>query len=120
MALSRALVLALVVSSLPCPPARAVETSPATAQARLAADAAAEQLVELRRALWLRLTPVQKTAFADRERAWLNGGRTEEEQRCVDTAPTPSPLVVQQCRLAVAERHRALLSAPIVQANAGR
>jgi len=120
MALLRAFVLALVASSIPYLPARAVETSLAAEQARRAADAAAEQLVELRRAVWLRLTPAQKAAFAARERAWLNGGRMDEEQRCADAAPTQSPLVVQQCRLAVAERHRVKLSAPIVQASASR
>jgi hypothetical protein len=119
MAPIRALAFTLV-ASIPYAATHAADSSPAVISARVAADAADDQLVELRRALWSRLSPAQKTTFAERERAWLNGGRTDEQQRCVDAAPVPTQLVVQQCRLAVAERHRGTLSTPIVQASANR
>jgi hypothetical protein len=120
MAPIRAVILALAASSMPYFAAHANDSSAAAANARIAADAADEQLVALRRALWVRLSPAQKSAFAARERAWLNAGRAEEQQRCVSAAPAPTPLVVEQCRLAVAERHRGALAAPIVQASASR
>jgi hypothetical protein len=74
----RAFILALAASSVPYFSAQAIDSSPAAANARIAADAADEQLVDLRRALWARLSPAQKSAFAARERAWLTG-RAEEQ-----------------------------------------
>lgn len=120
MASLRALALALVASAAPYGASHATDPGLAIAHTRAAADVADEQLVELRRALWSRLNPAQKSAFAARERAWLNGGRADEQQRCVAAAPAPTPLVVEQCRLAVAERHRGALATPIVQASASR
>ena len=113
-------VCAIVAALLPLAAAEASDATVAVVQARMAADAADEHLVDARRALWVRLTPAQKSAFAQRERAWLNGGRAEDQQRCVDAAIAPTSLVVEQCRLKVAEQHRAGLSLPVVQASARR
>ena len=85
--------------------------------ARTAADTAEERLVDLRRVVWSRLDQVQRAAFAERERAWLNAGRAEEQKQCQGLAPTP--LVVQQCRLLVAERRLSVL-APDLRASTTR
>jgi len=116
----RTSVLAIAASLLPLAAIQANDATVAVVQTRMAADAADEQLVDARRALWVRLTPAQKATFAQRERAWLNGGRAEDQQRCVDAAISPTSLAVEQCRLKVAEHHRAALSVPVVQASAGR
>jgi hypothetical protein len=100
--------------------AHATDTGATVASVRAAADAADNQLVDQRRAVWSGLDAAQKASFARTERAWLNDGRAAEEARCLAGAPAPSPLVEQSCRLQVTERHLALLTAPIVQASAER
>jgi hypothetical protein len=100
--------------------AHAVDPSAAVAEVRAAADAADAQLVEQRRAAWLRLDARQKTSFAQAERAWLNDGRADEELKCLAGVPAPTPLAEQVCRLQVTERHLAGLSTPVVQASAVR
>ena len=100
--------------------AQATDPGAVVASVRAAADAADNQLVDQRRAVWERLDAAQKASFARTERAWLNGGRTEEEGTCLASAPAPTLLAEQTCRLHVTERHLAILTAPIVQASAER
>jgi hypothetical protein len=95
----------------------AADTDRSVDIARTAADAAEERLVDLRRAVWSRLDQAQRAAFAERKRAWLNAGRAEEQKQCQGLAPTP--LVVQQCRLLVAERRSSVL-APDLRASVTR
>ena len=97
----------------------AVDVDPAVARTRAAADAAHEQLVDRYRAVWSRLSPAQKAEFGSRERAWLNGGRAEQERRCVETQPAATTaLATQACRLAVTEQRLATLPATVIQASA--
>ncbi len=100
--------------------AQAADTTAVVAAVRAAADAADNQLVDQRRAVWAGLDAAQKASFARTERAWLNGGRAAEEAKCLAGSPAPTPLVEQTCRLQVTERHLAQLTAPIVQASADR
>jgi hypothetical protein len=100
--------------------AHATDPGAAVAAVRAAADAADNQLVDQRRAVWVRLDATQKASFARTERAWLNGGRMEEEGKCLASVPAPTPLAEQTCRLRVTEQHLAVLTAPIVQASAER
>ncbi len=100
--------------------AQTTDPGAVVAAVRAAADAADEQLVDQRLAVWARLDAAQKASFARAERAWLNGGRTEEEGKCLASVPAPTPLAEQTCRLQVNERHLAILTAPIVQASAER
>ena len=100
--------------------AQATDPGAAVEAVRAAADAADNQLVDQRRVVWSRLDAAQKTSFARTERAWLNGGRSEEEGKCLANLPAPTPLAEQTCRLQVTEHHLALLTAPIVQASAER
>jgi hypothetical protein len=110
--LLRTLGLAAALILAPIGAAIAQDADPAVAQARLAADEAHEQLVDRYRAIWVRLSRSQKSEFSARERAWLNGGRAEQEQRCVASLSAASvALAVQTCRLAVTEHHIAMLSA---------
>jgi hypothetical protein len=120
MSIARALALA-TAATLALPYAVAAHDAGfAAASTRAAADAADEQLVQLRRAVWSSLDPAQRTAFAQRERAWLNGGRDADQRHCVNRASEPTTLVVEQCRLSVAQQHKATLASPAVQARAGR
>ncbi|HTN50569.1 MAG TPA: hypothetical protein VMK32_14170 [Burkholderiaceae bacterium] len=96
--------------------AQVIDPSADVAMARAAADAADEQLVELRRAVWTHLAAAQKPAFAQRERAWLGQTRRDEELTCLRSAIGPTALAAQTCRLVVTERHIAALSAPVVYA----
>jgi hypothetical protein len=114
----RLLAVAFLVSVTAIGAAHAVDPSAAVAEVRAAADAADAQLVEQRRAVWLRLDATQKASFARNERAWLNSGRAEEELTCLAGVPAPTPLAEQACRLHVTERRLAALSAPIVRASA--
>ena len=116
----RSLGLALVLTVSGFGSAHAVDPNAAVAEVRAAADAADEQLVDLRRAVWTRLDTTQKSGFARAERAWLSNGRAEEEQKCLANALAPTPLAEQACRLQVTERRLAALSSPIVQARAVR
>lgn len=100
--------------------AQATDPGAVVSAVRAAADAADNQLVDQRRAVWAGLNATQKKSFARTERAWLNGGRTEEEGKCLASVPAPTPLAEQTCRLQVNERHLAILTAPIVQASAER
>ncbi len=100
--------------------AQVTDPGAVVAAVRAAADAADDQLVDQRRAVWAGLDATQKASFARTERAWLTGGRTEEEGRCLASMPAPTPLAEQTCRLQVTERHLAILTAPIVQASAER
>lgn len=95
----------------------AAEASLEASQARAAADAAEEQLVEARRTLWAQLDAAGKQHFAQRERAWLNGGQSAAVQHCA--GPAATELAWQQCRLQVAQAHRAALVPPLASA-AGR
>jgi uncharacterized protein YecE (DUF72 family) len=99
--------------------ALAVDPAPDIAAARAAADAADEQLVEARRALWLRLPAEQKPAFARLERAWINEVRVDEERQCRAASQTAEPLAAQNCRLLVAQQHLNRLSKPATIAQAG-
>ncbi len=116
----RSLAVALVLSISAFGAAHAADPSAAVAELRAAADAADEQLVDQRRAVWMRLNVAQKSSFAQAERTWLNNGRAEEEQKCLAGVLAPTPLAEQACRLQVTERRLAALSAPIVQAHAVR
>jgi hypothetical protein len=116
----RLLAVALLACATAFGAAHAVDPNAAVAEERAAADSADAQLVEQRRAVWLRLDTTQKAAFARNERAWLNSGRAEEEQTCLAGVPAPTPLAEQACRLQVTERRLAGLSAPVVQASAVR
>jgi uncharacterized protein YecT (DUF1311 family) len=110
--LLRTLGLAAALFLAPIRAAIAQDADPAVAQARLAADEAHEQLVDRYRAIWVRLSPSQKSEFSARERAWLNGGRAEQERRCVASLSAASgALALQTCRLAVTEHRIAMLSA---------
>jgi hypothetical protein len=120
MKLPRLLAVAFLVSVTAIGAAHAVDPSAAVAEVRAAADAADAQLVEQRRAVWLRLDATQKVSFARNERAWLASGRAEEEQSCLAGVPAPTPLAAQACRVQVTERRLAALSAPVVQASAVR
>lgn len=112
----RTLALAAVMTAMPLHAAIAADADAATAQARAAADAAHEALVDRYRTLWASLGKQQKAIFAQRERAWLNEGRSEEEQRCVEQPSAHSAaLAAQLCRLKVTERRLAAL--PIVQVS---
>ena len=117
---SRLLAAAIVFAATTVGAAQATDSGAAVAAARAAADAADNHLVDQRRAVWVRLDAKQKVSFARTERAWLNGGRTEEEGKCLSGVPAPTPLAEQTCRLQVTERHLAVLAAPIVQASAER
>jgi hypothetical protein len=113
-------ILALLALALAAPLAHAQPAADADRSAdiaRTAADTAEERLVDLRRAIWSRLDQAQRAAFAERERTWLNAGRAEEQKQCQGLAPTP--LVVQQCRLLVAERRLSVL-APDLRASITR
>lgn len=114
----RSLALAATLMA-PLGMACAQDTDPAVARTRAAADVAHEQLVDRYRAIWSGLSPAQKAEFGSRERAWLNGGRAEQERVCVETQPTMSiDLATQACRLAVTERRLATLPATVIQASA--
>lgn len=114
------LLAALLFAAIAGGAAQASDSGAALAAVRAAADAADNQLVDQRLAVWARLNATQKASFARAERAWLNGGRTEEEGKCLAIVPAPTPLAEQTCRLQVNERHLAILTAPIVQASAER
>jgi hypothetical protein len=116
----RLLAVAIVFAATAVGAAQATDSGAAAAAARAAADAADNQLVDQRRAVWARLDATQKAAFARTERAWLNAGRTEEEGKCLASVPAPTRLAEQTCRLQVAEQHLAVLAAPIVQASVER
>lgn len=105
--------LTLAATVLAAAPAFAADPDAATAQARAAADAAHELLVDRYRAVWLTLDREQKPAFSQRERAWLNVGRAAQERACMAAAKPgahPAALSEQLCRLAVTERKIASLS----------
>lgn len=107
----RALALVAVMTAAPLPCAFAMDADAATAQARAAADAAHEALVDRYRALWPALGKQQRAEFAQRERTWLNDGRAEEEQRCLAQPSAHShDLAAQLCRLTVTEQKLAALS----------
>lgn len=107
-----ALALATALAAAPLQAAFALDTDAATAQARVAADAAHEVLVDRYRALWQALGGQQKAAFAQRERAWLNEGRADEERRCVEQQGAhAAALAAQLCRLKVTEQKLASLPA---------
>ena len=76
----RSLAFAATLLASPLGTAYAQDADSAVARARAAADAAHEQLVDRYRAVWSRLTSAQKAEFGSRERAWLNGGRAEQER----------------------------------------
>lgn len=85
----------------------------AVAEAGIAADVAHEQLSDRYRVLWSSLSTAEKSRFAATERAWLNGGREEEEVACrASSRVQPEALAVQLCRLAVTERRLAELDSP--------
>jgi uncharacterized protein YecT (DUF1311 family) len=115
----RSLAFAATFMAVPLGMAYAQDADPAVARTRAAADAAHEQLVDRYRAVWSRLSPAQKAEFGSRERAWLNGGRAEQERLCVESQPAASiALATQACRLAVTERRLATLPATVIQASA--
>lgn len=106
----RTLALAATITVAPWQVAMAVDADAATAQARAAADAAHEALVDRYRTLWASLGKQQKAVFAQRERTWLNEGRSEEEQRCLAQSGAHAPaLAAQLCRLKVTEQRLAAL-----------
>jgi hypothetical protein len=98
--------------------AQASDPGAIVADACSAANAADNQRVDQRLAVWASLKAAQKASFARPERAWLNGSRTEEE-RCLANVPAPTPLAEHTCRLEVTEPHF-ILTAPIAQASAHR
>ena len=114
------LLAALLFAAIAGGAAQASDPGAAVAAVRAAANAADNRLVDQRRAVWSRLDAAQKTSFARTERAWLTGGRSEEDGKCLANLPAPTPLAEQTCRLQVTEHHLALLTAPIVQASAER
>jgi len=116
----RTLALAAVLAAAPLQAAFAIDPDAATAQARATADAAHEVLVDRYRALWQSLGKQQKAAFAQRERAWLNEGRAEEERACVaQQSAHAAALAAQLCRLKVTEQKLASLpAAPATVASA--
>jgi hypothetical protein len=115
----RLLAFAATLLAAPLGATCAQDADSAVARARAAADAAHEQLVDRYRAVWSRLSPAQKSEFGSRERAWLNGGRAEQERHCVDTQPaTSAALATQACRLAVTEQRLATLPATVIHASA--
>ncbi len=108
----RTLALAALLAALPLQAANAADADAATAQARAAADAAHEALVDRYRAVWVTLGAQQKVAFAQRERAWLNEGRSAEELRCIEQPSAHAPALAEQlCRLKVTEQRLAALPA---------
>lgn len=111
--LLRPLAAAAVLSMAPLHAALAADPDAATAQARAAADAAHEVLVDRYRTLWASLGKQQKGAFAQRERAWLNEGRAEEERACAVRQSAQgahsAALAAQLCRLKVTEQKLASL-----------
>lgn len=110
--LLRPLALAAALSAVPLQAVFAADPDAATAQARAAADAAHEVLVDRYRTLWASLGKQQKAAFAQRERAWLNEGRAEEERACAARPSAHSAALAEQlCRLKVTEQKLASLPA---------
>jgi hypothetical protein len=76
------------------------------------AQAAEEALSGRYTALWRTLDAGQKAAFSARERAWLNGGRQDEQRACVAHARSADEAVLRSCEAFVRERHLATLAVP--------
>ncbi len=81
-------------------------------QAAARADAAQQALSERYTAIWTTLDAGQKRDFGRRERAWLNAGRLDEQQACVNRAGGAGELQAMTCEAAVIERHLDALPAP--------
>lgn len=81
-------------------------------QAAARADAAQQALSARYTAIWANLDAAQKRDFSQRERAWLNAGRFDEQRACVARAGAGGELSAKTCEAAVIERHLGALAAP--------
>jgi hypothetical protein len=82
-------------------------------QSAIQRASAAEQALSTRyTAIWATLDASQKRSFSAQERAWLNAGRTAEQQACVARAGARTEFVVRSCEAEVLERHLGALAAP--------
>jgi hypothetical protein len=97
--------------------AAASEASLAAWQAAQRADSAERVLSERYAAIWVTLDAAQKARFSAQERAWLNEGRQQEQQACLQAAGARTDLAVSTCAAEVTERHvGALATTPRVAA----
>jgi hypothetical protein len=59
------------------------------------------------RHIWPALSPVDRQAFSEQERAWLNRGRWDEQKQCMARSPdvaSDADVLAAQCQQQVAER----------------
>jgi hypothetical protein len=108
-------ILRLLIASvlgLAATSARAADEALAAWQAARRADAAQQALSDRYTAIWATLDTRQKSQFSAQERAWLNVGRQQEQQACLDQFRIRTEASARGCEAEVIERHLDSLGQP--------